>query len=435
MNNIVIPSGKLHKLQDILDDYDMDCQAEDLPVVGLLPHQTEFLSSKATHTGLVAGFGGGKSKAATIKTVEWLKKYPGVNQAYYLPTYGLIKDIALPNFEQHLKSIGMPYELNQGDKKFKTPLGDIILRSLDNPTTIVGYEVGNSMIDETDIPPTDKMKEAIVKIVGRNRVPLWDKTANRIDMVSTPEGFGFMYGFFVKEKKRNRELIRARSKDNPFLPDTFFETLADIYTEEQLQAYLDGLFVNLKEGNVYNKFDRDRNRTDRVLEDGEMIHLGMDFNITNMNAVVYVVEGRNVYAVAELVGLYDTQAMIDAIKDRFGRRRIAIYPDASGKAKSTSGVSDYDLLKKAGFIVRSDEKNPFVRDRVNAMNQSFFSNDGTISHYVNSDTCPEFTAALEQIGYKNGVPDKTGGLDHITEAAGYFIAQRFKNKWMRATTH
>lgn len=435
MNNIVIPSGKLHKLQDVLNDLEINYDAADLPVVGLLPHQTDFLSSKATHTGLVAGFGGGKSKIATIKTVEWLKRYPGVNQAYYLPTYGLIQDIAFPNFESHLKEIGMPYELNQGQKKLKTPLGEIILRSLDNPTTIVGYEVGNSMIDETDIPPTDKMKEAIVKIVGRNRVPLWDKSANRIDMVSTPEGFGFMYDFFVKNLKRNRKLIRAKSKDNPFLPKTFFDTLADIYTAEQLQAYLDGEFVNLKSGNVYNKFDRDRNRTDKVVEDGVMLHIGMDFNITNMNAVVYVVEGKNVYAVAELVGLYDTSSMIDEIKDRFGRRRIAIYPDASGKAKSTSGLSDFDLLKKAGFVIRSDEKNPFIRDRVNAMNQSFFSNSGEIMHFVNPDTCPEFTAALEQIGWKKGVPDKSSGLDHVTEAAGYFIAQRFKNKWMRATTH
>ena len=432
MNNITIPPSRIETLDSILAERGIDHNAFDLPQVGLLKHQTEFIKSQATHTGLVAGFGGGKSKIATIKTVEWLKRYPGVNQAYYLPTYGLIKDIAFPNFEAYFKQIGMPYELNQGDKKFKTPIGEIIMRSLDNPTTIVGYEVGNSMIDEADIPPTDKMKSAIVKIVGRNRVKLWDKSANRVDMVSTPEGFGFMYNFFVKQKKNNRKLIRAKSRDNPFLPETYFETLEEIYTEEQLQAYLNGEFVNLTSGNVYNKYDRERNRSTRFVEDRDVLHIGMDFNITNMNALVYVVDGRDIHAVDELIGIYDTAAMIDEIQHRYGRRRIVVYPDASGKNKSTSGLSDFDLLKKAKFTIRSDEKNPFIRDRVNAMNQSFLDNKGNISHYVNDETCPEFASALEQLGYKNGVPDKSSGLDHVTEASGYFISQRFKNKWMRA---
>ena len=128
--------------------------------------------------------------------------------------------------------------------------------------------------------------------------------------------------------------------------------------------------------------------------------------------------------------------MIDALKDRFGKtRRIAVYPDASGKAKSTSGLSDFDLLKKAGFVIRADESNPAGRDRVNAMNQSFFSNKQETTHFINPDTCPELTAAIEQIGYKNGVPDKTSGLDHITEASGYFISQRFKSKWIRAAAY
>lgn len=435
MNNIVLPFNKLHTLQDILDEQGILYEADRLPRVGLLKHQTAFLRSQATHTGLVGGFGSGKSKIGTVKTVELKKRYPGIDVAYYLPTYGLIKDIAFPNFEAHLKKLKMPYELNQGDKTFKTPLGNIILRSMDNPTTIVGYEVGYSLIDETDIMATDKMKDALVKIVARNRIRLPDKTANKIDMVSTPEGFGFMYEFFVKTKKRNRKLIRAKSKDNPFLPETYFETLADIYTEEQLLAYLDGQFVNLKAGMVYNKYNRERNRTDREVQDKDMLHIGLDFNITNMNAVVYVVENRKVYAVDELVGLYDTEAVIDEIRERYGKhRRVAVYPDASGKNKSTSsGISDYDLLKKAKFVIRSDDKNPFVRDRINAMNQSFCDNKGEIMHFVNDEKCPELASALEQIGYKNGAPDKTGGLDHITEASGYFISQRFRNKWMRAT--
>ena len=39
-------------------------------MIEILTHQAEFLKSNAVHTGLVAGFGSGKSIAATIKTIE-----------------------------------------------------------------------------------------------------------------------------------------------------------------------------------------------------------------------------------------------------------------------------------------------------------------------------------------------------------------------------
>lgn len=408
----------------------------DLPRVTTFKHQSEFLFSPATHAGLVAGFGGGKSKIATIKTVSHLKRFPTTGAAYYLPTYSLVKDIAFPNFLEHLAELGIPHELNETAKVMKTPLGDIKFRSLEDPSKIVGFEVGYSIVDEADIPPTDKMRDAMVKIVGRNRKPLIDRNGiihtNCLDFVSTPEGFGFMYEFFVKNKKANRHLIQAKSRDNTFLPPSFFETLEEMYTAEQLAAYLDGQFVNLKSGNVYHHFDRVLNATDRTARPGEMLHIGMDFNVTNMNAVLFADEGQKVYAVDEFVGLYDTAAMIDAILTKYPGRRLAVYPDASGQNKSTnSGLSDTDLLKKAGFIVRVNSKNPFVKDRVNAMNQSFRDNKGARYQFVNPNTCPEYASALEQIGYKNGVPDKTSGLDHITEAGGYFVSSKFQNKWIR----
>jgi hypothetical protein len=41
---------------------------------------------------------------------------------------------------------------------------------------------------------------------------------------------------------------------------------------------------------------------------------------------------------------------------------------------------------------------------------------------VNTHKCPEYTEALEKMAYdKNGVPDKSSGFDHITDAGGYFV--------------
>lgn len=398
--------------------------------IEVLPHQLNFILSEFKHTGLVAGFGSGKSKAATLKTIEMKKRYPSVDVAYYLPTYGLIEDIAYPNFEEALTEARISYVLHKSSKSIHTKLGKIIFRSMDNPNYIVGYEVGYSLIDEADILGLKKMKEAIVKIVARNRSPLPDGDKNKLDFVSTPEGFEFMYQFFVKNTNKNRNLLRARTLDNPYLPPDYIETLEEIYTKEQLAAYLEGEFVNLTSGTVYYNFDRILNHTDEEIRPREVLHVGMDFNITNMNATIGVIREGKPRTLAEISGVYDTMQMIEILKETYKNKghSIVVYPDASGDARDTATVeTDHKLLKKAGFKVRSPKSNPPVKTRVTTMNVSFKNVKDERIHLVNTNNCPDLTEALEQQTYKKGIPDKTTGHDHITEANGYFIT-RYKKK-------
>ena len=168
-------------------------------MIELFPHQDDFLYSDAIHTGLVAGFGAGKSYVGILKAIRKKMQYPDINVAYYLPTYPLIKDIAFVGFEKLLTEHNIPYTLHQTDKDIITPYGKIILRSMDNPSLIIGYEVGYSIIDEADILGTDKMQEVFIKALARNRVKLPDGKPNSFDFVSTPEGFKFLYNFFVKK--------------------------------------------------------------------------------------------------------------------------------------------------------------------------------------------------------------------------------------------
>ncbi|CAA7193817.1 transposase [Chryseobacterium potabilaquae] len=115
--------------------------------IELLEHQAAFIESDFIHTAIVGRYRSGKSHAGAIKTMA----YPGVDVAYYLPTYGLIKDIAYSQFSHFLSRFKIKYMLNKSDHEYLTPYGKIILRSRDNPDTIIGYEVGCSLIDEADI--------------------------------------------------------------------------------------------------------------------------------------------------------------------------------------------------------------------------------------------------------------------------------------------
>lgn len=385
----------------------------------LFPHQEDFIFSDATHTALIAGYGAGKSHAGVAKTTLKKLDYPGIPVAYYLPTYGLIRDIAFPKFSQMLAEMGIPFRLNKSDKDIHTPYGIIHLRSMDKPESIVGYEVGYSLIDETDILPKDKMTDVFTKILGRNRLKLPDGSINKTDVVGTPEGFKWAYSFFVKNEKENRKIIKGRTSDNWTLPTSFIDTLREVYTDEQLLAYLEGEFVNLNFGSVYKTFDRLVHHSDRTAERGDVLHIGMDFNITDMHAVVNVIDDDIKIAVDEFVKKFDTREMCASIKQRYPDHKIFVYPDASGSSRKTSSSkTDHDIIKNAGFTLKTNKQNPFVRDRINSMNSSFKN----MTQLINTDACPVLTEALEQQVFKDGEPDKSSGHDHITEAQGYFVS-------------
>jgi phage terminase large subunit len=405
--------------------------------IKLLKAQKQFLFSSKRHTGLVAGFGSGKTQAGITKIVLKKLEYVGINVAYYLPTYNLIKDIAVPRITELLTSLDLDFTINLSDKFFEVfnggiSVGRIIMRTMDNPSLIVGYEVGYSLIDECDVLPKSKMTTVFKQIIARNRsiLPLnrkGEKQVNQTDVVGTPEGFKWFYEFFVTKATENKTLIRAKTYDNPFLSESYIDGLQEDYTSVELQAYLGGEFVNLTSGNVYRNFDRVANHSDRIIKDKDVLHIGMDFNITNMSAVIHVTDGSKLIAVDEITKAYDTSEMAELIKTKFKGHRIVVYPDASGNSRKTSSsTTDHQILKKAGFKIKTDLTNPAVRDRVNAMNLSFLDNKGVIHYLVNTSNCPEYTEALEKITYKNDAPDKTSGFDHVTEAGGYCAYHYFK---------
>lgn len=379
--------------------------------------------SDKLHSGGVGGYQSGKSTMGTVKCISKLLHHPNVPIAYYLPTYGLFEDMLIPKLEKFFDELNIDWDHNKKDSRVKSEIGDIWMRSMDNPDRIVSYSVGYSLVDEVDVVHPNKRKAAMKRISSRNSYKWGGK--NCIDFVSTPEGFAYMYDFFIKKANNNKVLYRLSTLDNEDnLGDGYIDGLREQYTEQQLKAYLNGEFVNLTAGTVHHTFDRKHNHSDREIKKGEVLHVGMDFNITNMSATVRVTDGQKNTAVSEITGAYDTADMIRIIKERFKGHRIVVYPDASGNNRKTSASdTDIDLLKKARFTVRVGKKNPSVRDRITSVNTGFKNSKGETFNYINTNNCPELTEAYEKLAYKNGAPDKDSGFDHITEADGYCYYQ------------
>lgn len=391
--------------------------------------QFDFVTAGDQFPAMVAGFGAGKTHAAIVRTLRLKLQYPRQNVAYYLPTYDLVRRIGFPRFAEQFEALGLKFKTNKADNVIEVDgAGTIIFRTLDTPERIIGYEVADSIADELDTLKEDQAREAWNKIISRNRQKKPDGSLNTVGVATTPEGFRFVYDRWQRNPAPGYRVIKASTLSNAAnLPAGYIDSLRASYPSNLLAAYLDGEFVNLVAGSVYPEFDRRQNASAERIQPGEALHIGMDFNVGKMSAVIHVLRGDNPHAVAERTGLLDTPAMCALLRRDFPGHPIMVYPDASGASRKSNNASESDLalLRKAGFSVRVNAANPRVKDRVLAVN-AMVHKDGARRYRVNPETCPELVESLEKQAYdKHGEPDKAGGLDHVIDAAGYFIAYRY----------
>jgi len=428
-------------------------------VIELTKSQTQFYDddfSKAV--AFVTGFGGGKTFSLVNKMVDIKLRHPKVDLLYLLPTYSMFRDILFPTLVEVLEGTGIEYKINKttGEIYFDAG-GRVILKSMDNPDTIVGMNVFAVLLDELDTLPTDKARQVWIKALARARKKVnvfnedgtiaLDENGEEIELInqmivgSTPEGYRLLYQMFEKNKPDNYTLIQASGYENVHLPKDYYDNLKMIYPPELVEAYINGKFVNMAVGAVYKQYDRILCGSDAIYRDGEAIHISLDFNVTNMNGVVFVerdpvftsnplfvYEGYNSFhAVKHLTNIMDTPEMIQVIRERYPRSPVYCYPDASGKNTSSKGftTSDISLLKAAGFHCKYPQKNPRIMERVQSVNSAFMT--GLIK--VNVRECEKVADALEQQVYNKAteLPEKTSGssIDDINDSFGYFIHMKF----------
>lgn len=397
--------------------------------LALTEPQEDFVFSDAQFPAFVGGFGAGKSDALVTRLLIKKLQNQQSNVGYFAPTYDLISLIAWPKFEERLDQFGIGYKLNKSDKELKIATGgSVIFRTLDNPDRIVGFEISDGGIDEFDTLEETKAANAWRKCLARCRRKKPNGEKNTLAIATTPEGFRFVYDTWGKVEKPGYKLYRAPTSSNPFLPEGYIDQLRGIYPSNLLDAYLEGLFVNLTSGAVYPDFDRRLNHTDEEIELGEQLHIGLDFNVYNCSATIGVIRNGRPMILAELTKMRDTPHVITTIAEKYHWHDITIYPDASGNSNKTVNAtqSDISILQNAGFKVDVPNANPFVKERVQTVNGRICNSFGDRHLLINTNMASTLTECLEQQVYdKNGEPDKTQGKDHLPDALGYFLHRHF----------
>ena len=411
--------------------------------------QAEFISTSTPFSGFVGGYRSGKTFIGCVKLWKLAAAYPGIKLGYFAPTYPQVRDIFYDTIEEvgaeFSDHAGMPctVDINKSEHTVKLIIGGDVYatvkcRSMEHPHRIVGFDISHALIDEIDCMKKEKADAAWKKIVARMSSVRDDYPVNTVDFTTTPEGFNWMYEFFVKQLREKPELKRFYSlvkastlKNRKNLPDDYIDKLYATYPSNLVDAYVNGEFVNLTSGGVYTCYDRKLNNTDRIVKDSDHLHIGMDFNVGKMSAIVHVEdkvdEVKITSAVDEFMGLLDTPAMIKAIENKYPNHRITIYPDASGQNRKSSNASETYIsqLKKA-FKVNARTKNPFVKDRIASVQGMLCNALDERRYFINDVTAPETCESLEQQIYnKQGEPDKSHDNDHPNDALGYYIHNQF----------
>jgi len=400
--------------------------------------QSKFFVSQAKFVNFCAGMGSGKSHVGTVRLLSTIISNPTCNLLYMAPTHSLIKSIFYPLIEEMMKEMGLEYTLNKSDSVIAIKgHGNIYCRSMTDPTTLIGLNVLSVFLDEIDTIPTEKAELVLKKAIGRMRQSAPSGTKNQVFVFSTPEGYKFSYINWKQTPLKDSELIIASTYTNEHnLADGYIETMKSTYPSNLFEAYVNGIFTNLQSGTVYYAFDRDDQHTDSVYREGEEIHCGVDFNVLDCSITVAVKRPRplnnndpqakpvtELHIIDGLYHLNDTNEIVEVLRNKYPRSPIYIYPDSSGRSTSSKSASqsDFTILRKAGFHIKSHSKNPLIKDRVMSVNAAFEHHTVRVNKLLVKSLCE----SLEQHVYSanTGQPEKlvNSSIDDINDSFGYMV--------------
>ena len=385
--------------------------------------------SQARFVACVAGRRFGKTFTSVASLVRAAVKAPNQNVWYVAPTYGAAKEIC---WTMLINAIPAEYiaKTNETSLTIRLINGSYIaLKGAEKPNLLRGRALNHVVLDEFSEMRPETWYEVL-------RASLSDRNGSCL-FIGTPKGRNHFYDLWAKAKDgaNGWESFQYTTLDGGNVPPEEIESARNDLDERTFKQEYEAAFVTYS-GLIYYGFSRE----DSVLaidDDSGTLHIGMDFNLDPMSAVICIRKGGTLIAVDEIV-MYgsNTDEMVAEIVSRYPKRNIIIYPDPASRQRKTSagGRTDLSILQNAGFSVKAKNSHALVRDRINAVNSRLLSSDGERHLYI-SPKCKQTIKSLERQTYKEGtsIPNKEDGYDHMNDALGYLVEYLFPVRTQYAT--
>jgi phage terminase large subunit-like protein len=204
--------------------------------------QQAFRQSDALYRGFVGGRGAGKTWVGCYDLIRRAK--PGHTYLVGSPTGILLSDTTFPTFKQ----IAMDMSRWPGpDGVRMSPYPSVTLttgatvrfRTAEDPERMRGPNLSGVWLDEASLMHVEAYRVNIASLREKGQQG-W------LSATFTPKGLShWTYSVFGKDTP-DTAIFHSKTRDNPFNPPDFHDTLAKQYTGARAAQELDGRFVNVE---------------------------------------------------------------------------------------------------------------------------------------------------------------------------------------------
>lgn len=381
---------------------------------------------------LCAGLGMGKTWALCQKALLLSYLNKDISGGLLCPSFPDYKKDILPTFEEIFEQnkIQDYCKINKSDKYIIFPWSKAPLYIHTAEKHIKGPNYGYGLVNEFSSIPLERIQELI------NRVRVKEAKYRQLNFVGTPEDVhGWLEEFIDKQEAAGLlRIIRGKTTDNEHLAPEYIEHLKATLDPLQFRLFAEGELIQLSTNRFYYAFKPDAHNTTIEFDPMRTIHVGLDFNVGNMHAVigqVHEINRKKVMVFIDQIVLKDygsdTKKMAEAIREKYYDYldQVLITCDFSGAARKTTGPSDVILLRQQGFEVRYRSKgNVRLKKRQLLVN-------GLLSHgqiLVNKEKCPILWKDMTKVLQKEDfTKDKTNpDLTHASDGLDYLIDFEFE---------
>lgn len=215
--------------------------------------QLDFAKCGAWCKAFVGGLGSGKTLIGVYEVIRYAKRHPNSITICTEPTYPMVRDILLPEFERQLQAQpGLQHSVLKQEWKIRLGYNgaQIWLRQADQFDKLRGPSVAQIWMDEAAL-----CKRAAFDILtSRLRLPGYPLRAL---VTTTPRGRNWVWDVFAGPAALDGAvLFRRSSLDNPYLAELTKGILQQNYSGVTYRQEVEGLF-EVFEGLVYRDFDQD----------------------------------------------------------------------------------------------------------------------------------------------------------------------------------
>ncbi len=413
----------------------------------LTPAWAEPLLQPMRFKGASGGRSSGKSHYFAEAAVEEMVTDPNLRFVCIREVQRSLKFSAKALVEAKIRKLGVEYLFTVIEREIRRNGGSGVMifegmqdHTADSIKSLEGF--GRAWIEEAQ-SISQRSLDLLIPTIRNEDSEIWfswnpDQSTDPVDafFAAKPEGATHVHTTYL---------------DNPFCPSvmrTEAERMRRVNTEAYDHIWGGGYDLGGK-GRVYSSFRNKAyaagNVDESVQDTGAELLIGMDFNVNPMSAVIAVRAADECHVIDAIqVMTSNTEEMAEELKRRYPGRRIIVFPDPSGKARKTSapvGQTDFTILQRAGFEVRAPNAAPLVVDRVNNVNAMMLELETGRRRTRIHPRAKPLIDGLSNMTYKEGtsIPDKSGGHDHMGDAAGYLLWHEFnvltkpKGKWGHST--